>query len=203
MARTKNISDFMGSLQFMIDFFADFLRRVEKLGVSAEKLYEALKSKEKRQAMAEACAEVLKKTTENILSILSSLSLSDRIAAGKYDWVNDDITEKHFPDKAEKDYEVEYRIFHFNRSISSESAIAEMEKEGFRAGNLVELLKLGETKPELQREFPIIALGSVWRNGVGHRNVPVLNCDAAGRGLDLYWFGYDWDGAYRFLGVRK
>ncbi len=202
MARVKNISDFMSSLQFLIAFFADFLKRVEKLGISAEELYKALNSAEKRQAMAEACAGVLKKVG-SFLSISSSLSLSDRIALGKYGWVNSDITEENFPEKVGKDYEVEYKVFHFNRSISSESAIAEMEKEGFRAGNLAELLKLGEIKPELQREFPIVALGSTWRDAGGARYVPVLGCDDGRRRLGLHWFGGGWGGNVRFLGVRK
>jgi|GEM_PF-1378792 hypothetical protein len=138
---------------------------------------------------------------EKILFIYPSLSLSDRIAAGKYNWVNSDITEKNFPTSVEKDYEVEYRIFHFNRSISSESAIVETKKEGFRAGNSVELLKLGEIKPELQREFPIVALGSSWRDARGRR-VPVLGRNDDKRVLDLRWFEGVWNDNFRFLGVR-
>lgn len=147
--------------------------------------------------------KIIEGKLERALFVLSSLSLSDRIALGKYDWVNDDITEKNFPTAVEKDYEVEYKIFHFNRLISSESAIAEMEKEGYRPGNLAELLKLGEIQPGLQREFPIVALGSVWCDALGNRYVPVLDCDDRKRKLDLFWFVSDWNGVYRFLAVRK
>jgi undecaprenyl-diphosphatase len=53
------------------------------------------------------------------------------------------------------------KLFHFNRDISSEDAIAEMDKDGFRPATLAELLALGEAQPELQKQFPIIALSSV------------------------------------------
>jgi hypothetical protein len=137
------------------------------------------------------------------LFIISSLSLSDCIALGKYDWVNDHINEKNFPTKTKRDYEVEYRIFHLNKYISSESAIAEMEKEGFKPGNILELLKFGDNQPELQRQFPIVALGSVWRNANDGRIVPVLDYVGGKRKLDLYRFGHDWLDRYRFLGVRN
>jgi hypothetical protein len=138
-----------------------------------------------------------------ILKISANLSFSDRIALGKYDWTNSNINDKNFSDKAEKDYEVECKLFHFNKSILSEFAIAEMEKEGFKPANILELLKLGEINPNLQREFPIVALDSVWRGADSHHHVPVLNYDDDRRWLSLYWSGLGWGDDCRFLGVRK
>lgn len=151
----------------------------------------------------EKFADISKAAKENALRILSHLSLSERIKRGKYDWVNSDINEKNFPETVSADYESEYKLFHFNRSISSEDAIKEMEKEGYRPGNISELLALGEVKPELQREFPIVELGLLWLNPFGGRSVAVLRCDGDRRELGLDWFGCDWSARFRFLGVRK
>lgn len=140
---------------------------------------------------------------KNILRILTNLSLADRIARGEYDRVNSDITEEHFPTVIPADYDAEYKLFHFNRPIGSEAAIAEMEDERFRPGTLAELLVLGETQPELQKQFPIIALGSLWRLSGGDRGVPGLYGLGHRRELLLYWFGGGWGGHYRFLAVRK
>lgn len=140
---------------------------------------------------------------KNILHILTNLSLKDRIARGKYNWVNSDITEEHFPVDIPADYEAEYKLFNFSRSIGSEAAIAEMDKDGFRPATLAELLVIGETQPELQRQFPIIALGSVWRGSVGSRRVPELSLAGGELRLGLGWFGDVWDGRHRFLAVRK
>ena len=145
----------------------------------------------------------IKQKEKVILPIPASLTLADRIARGKYNWVNSDITEKHFPTNIPADYDAEYRLFHFNRDISSENAIKEMEKEGYRPAILPELLILGETQPELQKEFQIVALGSVWRDSYDHRYVPILHWYGRRRKLNLLWFELDWYGYFRFLAVRK
>lgn len=147
------------------------------------------------------------KSTEEIsLTVDYNQTVEQMIAAGKYDWKNSDITEKHFPLPAELSGQktaVSSKLFHFNRDISSEDAIAEMDKAGYRPATLSELLALGTKHPELQRQFPIVALGSLWRLAFGLRRVPFLLVDGVERRLGLLWFDYDWYAYYRFLGVRK
>lgn len=131
-------------------------------------------------------------------------SIKDSVKAGKYDWVNDGITDKNFPqtENDKTDGEKEMALFHFNRYISSEDAIAGMKAEGYRPATMRELLGFGEHNPELQREFPIVALGSV-AELFGDRHVGCLDRDDAGRSADLYCFGSVWSGSYRFLAVRN
>jgi hypothetical protein len=78
-----------------------------------------------------------------------------------------------------------------------------MEKEGFKPSNILELLRLGEIKPYLQKEFPIAALGSLWCVTGSHHRVPFLNFGDGKRELNLISFGNDWRGSFRFLGVRQ
>lgn len=140
------------------------------------------------------------------LSVNYGRNVKEMIKAGKYDWENSDITEKHFPLPAElkgKTTTISGKLFHFDRSISSEDAISEMDKAGYRPATLPELLALGEDQPDLQRQFPIIALGSVWSGAFGRRGVPGLNVGGYERKLSLYWFAYDWIAVDRFFGVRK
>ena len=130
-------------------------------------------------------------------------SLSKMIKAGNYDWFNDNITAKNFPLKGKGKHELEAILFHFDRDIESEEAIAEMDKQGYRPGRIEELLALGGKYPNLQKEFPIVALGSVWRNPDGHRSVPFLHRNGSERNLRLGWFGYGWHANDRFLAFRK
>jgi hypothetical protein len=102
-----------------------------------------------------------------------------------------------------KKVEVSAKLFHFSRDISSDDAISEMDKAGYRPATLMELLVLGILFPELQRQFPIVALGSVWRPTSDGRCVPYLDGSGSGRGLGLGWFDDGWYADYRFLGVRK
>jgi hypothetical protein len=200
-------SQVLAALMFVVDFFSALFKELKKRGVTEEAVFDALKSKNDLiPKMAEQIADLIadtKATTKGTLRILANLTLTDRIARGRYDWVNSDITEEHFPTSVPADYDVEYKLFHFNHTISSDDAIKEMEKEGFRPGTLVELLALGETNPELQKQFPIVALGSTWQSPRGHRYVPCLYWGGSGRGLGLRWFGIDWVDVCRFLAVRK
>jgi len=140
------------------------------------------------------------------LTVDYSRTLKEMINAGNYGWANDDITEKNFPLPTKllgKKITASTKLFHFDRRISSEDAISEMNKAGYRPATLAELLALGEAHPELQKEFPIVALGSVWRGEDGGHVVPVLGFGGHRRGLVLYWLGNVWPDVCRFFGVRK
>ncbi|MCG2694619.1 hypothetical protein L6261_00860, partial [Candidatus Parcubacteria bacterium] len=125
------------------------------------------------------------------------------VAEGKYDWSNSDVTSKNFP-RSENGTkgEREVALFHFNKTMTSEQVIAEMDKVGYRPATIWELLGLGIAQPNLQREFPIIALGSVCVLD-GLRLVAILCRYAVGRYLSLGWFGGDWRDVCRFAGVCK
>src|SRR5438552_3599490 len=92
-------------------------------------------------------------------------SLEEMIVAGNYDWKNDDITAKRFPITDKGVVEFEARYFHFNRDISSENAIKEIEATDtanpWSTAEIEHVLSHGKTFPEEQRKFPIIGLGSV------------------------------------------
>lgn len=133
-------------------------------------------------------------------------SLKDVITAGRYDFVNENITEENFPAHGhEQDKkEASFKLFHFNCDIESEEAIAEMDKQGFRPASLRELVSFGEVNPDLQRQFPIVALFSVWVRPIsGIRCVPGLWSNSDRRLLRLDYFGSRWNSSYRFLAVRK
>lgn len=148
---------------------------------------------------------VVKEKADNIFTAIVDYtrSLKGMIQAGKYDWVNDDITAKHFPVKGSGKMEVVFEPMHFNRSISSDNAIAEIKQKGRRPAKIEELLAFGEKYPEEQRKFPIVGLGSVCQLWRGYRIVPYLDGCDGWRSLGLGWCGHDWDDDYRFLAVRE
>jgi hypothetical protein len=57
--------------------------------------------------------------------------------------------------------------------------------------------------PHLQGQFPITALGTIFRKG----GLPQVAClhhgDGPKRYLILRWWGDDWCGDFAFLGIRK
>ena len=127
-----------------------------------------------------------------------SQTLTEMILAGQYDWHNNDITECRFPHQQEGKVTLTPVLVHIDRNASTAEALAEIAKRGLRPATLAELLAFGATYPELQRKFPIVALGQSALIG-GYPNVPVLCGDGRERGLDLVWAGLGWNGRCRFL----
>ena len=142
-------------------------------------------------------------THTSTITVDETKTVEDLTAEGKYKWSNSDVTSEKFP-RPENGTRSERKIalFHFGKEMTSEQVIAEMDKEGFRQATIHELLALGIAQPELQKDFPIISLGSVCVLN-GRRLVAILYENAGYRGLRLSWFDLGWSGHCRFVGVRK
>jgi hypothetical protein len=141
-----------------------------------------------------------------VISIDYSMSLEAMIAAGNYDWKNDNIAAEKFPVEGTGIGQFETKIFHFDRYLSSDDAVAAIKDEDrerpWEPAKIEHLLAFGAAHPDEQRKYPIIGLGSV-AEVYGLRLVPYLYEGGARRDLGLGWWDDDWDGDYRFLAVRQ
>jgi len=138
-----------------------------------------------------------------LLSVDYGRSIEDGVKAGRYDWANSDITSKNCPTERKGAAEVTVELIHFNRYISTNEALRELDRMGYRPAELHELLAFGEKYSEVQRKFPVVALGSVWQSRGGDRHITYLSRGGSERGLSLVWVGSGWDEIYRFATVRK
>ena len=170
---------------------------------NAEKVLDVLQIIKDKKNFAEILL-AKKEAISNLFKIAVNycMSLKDMVSAGKYDEANSDINDKNFPIEKHGHEEIESQLIHFDRNISSEDAIKELDKMDLRPANLAELLAFGAKYPDEQRKFPIVALGSVWRP-VHARYVAYLWSGSGSRELGLSWFDDDWHANYRFLAVRK
>ena len=98
--------------------------------------------------------------------------------------------------------------------MSADQIRTKLDKMDLRPANLQEGLSFGERYPDVQREFPIVFLGSAWRrsNGYyGNSYYGYARLDGCGgydsmRVLCLDWAGDgwgDWGGNCRFAAVSK
>jgi hypothetical protein len=138
-----------------------------------------------------------------LVTVNYDLSVKDAIAAGSYDWKNDDITAKNFRSLRTGTADLEIILVKFDDAMSFEDVFRELDKQGLRAAELPELLAFGEKYPDVQRRFWVVALGSVWQSSDGGRYVPFLVRHADGRGLYLGCFDDKWNSNYRFAAIRK
>ena len=154
-------------------------------------------------ALLERMAEAVVGVAKTVADSFYTLSLADQIKAGHYNWFNSDITAEHFPRPNRGASLEKLKVFHFNRSVSSDEAIRLMAAEGYEPVNIAELLNYGAKNPDEQRQYPIIALGSLWAPWGGPRYVAYLDEYAGRRGLDLGYFDDDWSDHCRFLAASK
>ena len=131
------------------------------------------------------------------------LSVEDAIAAGDYRAVNGSITSRTFSSVRHGQAELQINLIRFDRRMTSEEVLRELEKEDLRAVELPELLAFGATHPDVQRQFSVVGLGSVWHDRKGYRNVPCLYAASEGRYLDLHWWDDAWYSYSRFAVVPK
>jgi len=131
-------------------------------------------------------------------------TVDELVKACKFDWVNGDINSVNFPNPAGGTTgDQELALFHFDKTMSSNGVSADMEREGCEPATIWDLLALAQKEPDLQRQFLIVALKSVWRDSGRRRYVSCLYGRALGRRLHLYYLDGDWDDNYRFLARRK
>ena len=156
-----------------------------------------------------------------------SRSLIQMIDAGWYDFADEFITEKNFPlsppdniserskhprrgayrtpGEFTDDGAVDVELVRLNRSVDTKEVLAEIDRRSLRPATLPELLAFGEKYPDVQRQFPVVALGSSLVGPCGYRQVPFLCGDSGCRHLDLTWGASvaEYNDYFRFLAVRK
>lgn len=200
----KKKSDFLKGFGKAFEIFKAIVNAVLDIGGDDSDLDRILTDSELRKQIAGLIVKTKKVVGDIYTATVDyGMSLADMIKAGKYDWVNDDITAEHFPITGSGKVEVSFELVHLNKSTSSEEILLHMEKNNLRPATLAELLAFGAKYPEKQREFPIIALGSSWVYRDGDRCVPYLGRYDSKRRLVLGWFGSGWYDCWRFLTVRK
>lgn len=124
------------------------------------------------------------------------------LGAGNYDWMNSDISDEHFPQKKIGETSITVRLMNFGRVISTKDIFIEFKKSGLRPANPAELLALGAKYPNLQKQFPIIALGQTWLLPNKDRMVVCLAWHSMLRRVHLLCqFRRDWPAHCRFAAV--
>ncbi|WP_142252685.1 hypothetical protein [Bradyrhizobium sp. UNPF46] len=145
-------------------------------------------------------------TEDRVITIDYGMSVDDMIDAGAYYSSAGYITAKRFPVQGEGVVQYQAKIFHFDRRISSEDAVAAIKADDrqnpWAPAKIEGLLAYGAKNTEEQRQYPIVGLGSVVKVR-GDHSVPCLYRYDAERSLDLGLWNDSWDGFCRFLAVRK
>ena len=196
MARQK--SEFVSALGTAFEMIKLIAEEVYALGGSDNDLRRIIKDRKLRQQIAKLLVANLGEVYP--LDVFGH-SINDLVKQGNYGWSNSDINDGNF--QADEMHQSEVILKHFDKDMSTEAVLKALDADGLRPATMSELLELGIRYPELQKQFPIVALGSVWRCPSGGRYVGCLCCYVGQRKLSLDWVDGDWDDGCRFAAVRK
>ena len=137
--------------------------------------------------------------------------LEEAIKAGGYKWTCSDLNSEHFPRTRSGIETIEVHLVCTGRQMNTDEPWKEIDKLGLRPATIEELLAFGANPDtrDLQRQFLVVALGSVWARSNDHRYMPALwhspstITPGRGVGLKLIMGGWIWDSFDRFLSVKK
>lgn len=125
------------------------------------------------------------------LSIDHGKSLADMVESGSYSYVGRGVRE--ITDVAGVGG-TEAILVHLGRVMDNGDVLHELDRRGLRPGKIRELAAFGEQYPDRQRDFPILALGSVYGRRVG-----CLWLHGDRRSFHLNIHRDRWAANYRFL----
>jgi hypothetical protein len=124
-----------------------------------------------------------------------------------FDWVCDDYKAAKFEpihvckDVSTESREIVFFLVHLLEDASTDTILSLFEERGLRPALYEELLGVLAKYPDLAKQSPVVALGSVWHG----RRTPYAGSGADGNGRRLFcdWVPEGWFKSYSFLAVRK
>lgn len=124
-------------------------------------------------------------------------SLEQMIAAAALEYIDPEMGESDFRMLIKRGHIRNLVVIHPKRPVSTDEVLDIMLANDWEPLDLPYLLALSEINPDLQREGPIVALGSVDEIGGEHR-VPYIGTFQGRRSLQLGWADHDWSESWRF-----
>ena len=132
-------------------------------------------------------------------------SFEQMVASGDYGWVGGDVTPQNFPISGSGSQELEARLFHLDRFVSSEEAVREIvardKARPWSPGRAEHLFAFGARYPLEQQKSPLVALGSTC-TVKGKRGVICLYGGGGKRMMRVDAWDGDWASVFGFLAVR-
>lgn len=137
------------------------------------------------------------------------ITFEKMLKAGKYDEVSDEIRRRIFPFAGTIRSGTEAELRFFDRPVYFPELRSIFRKSSLRFATFLELLAFGIQYPEPQRQYQIMALGTLYQEQSyptflykGMCYAPYLYGTAKKRGIDSFWVEEKFDAGWAFLGIR-
>lgn len=138
------------------------------------------------------------------LTVDYTKTFNQTIKKGKYGRTMPDTIKYTVPKElVGKKFNLTATLFVFNKKQRSTEIVTKIYKEGYRPAYFMELLSYGYQYPEMQKNFPIVALGTNIIDGNQNTRVPYLYVSYDDRALYMYVDDYPWLPECRFLAIKE
>lgn len=135
------------------------------------------------------------------ITVDRSKPVDQLINEAKLNYVNSSVTSENFPITDKGISKIDIKLINFSKATEFKEILRKVKKRNFVPISISELLAFSESFPEVQREFPIVAPGTVWKGNIDR--VPVLWGGSGGRSLFLLWKSYNWLPGFRFAVTKN
>lgn len=132
-----------------------------------------------------------------------NLKTSELVTRGKYDWVNDLITDGCFPLMMYTPVTRTIKLIEFTHDPSSLEVLAEFRRLGLERPTPEDALCFGIDYPDEQRKHSLVFLHEPGQGPGGGLCILVLTGGVGERYLELEWFDHRWSRGCLFAGVSK
>ena len=143
------------------------------------------------EKMAAALSGINLKPTNYEIDIPTN-NFEELIRLGNYSKIDNKIIKENFVFPELTKNKVNLEIMDYNKPTTLKEMQEErqkLESQGFRGANIYEILTFGMQHPEVQREFPILAMGSNTERVMGYKGILSLQQTNGERHLGIVW-GY-------------
>ena len=128
-------------------------------------------------------------------------SYAELVALGKYDEVEIAIQPTAPFPEASSFGRFNCWLFRYAEEIGTQKLIGLMMNERLMPASFVHLLGFGAQYPDVQRLFPVVALGELYTPMISRQFAQSLSCFRGLRRLEFRYANQKWDDAYRFLAI--
>jgi hypothetical protein len=148
---------------------------------------------------------VLQSKSTGVFDIVckGSHTASELVRRGKYDWVNNWITDEHFPIVEHIPQNRRIELISFGYDPDSEAVFREFSRKGLERPTYEDVFYFGIQNPEEQKRHSIVFLHEPVVSSGGGRYVLVLYGISSRRDLGFNWFDDRWSRGFVFAGVRR
>ena len=138
-----------------------------------------------------------------LLMVDPDLSIENLIELGGYESKNSNIDSENFPSGRSEETELFLEFVCFDKGMTSDEVMKEIDEKGLRPATLKELLAFCATYPGIDDIKLAVALGSVWEDWTTAQSVPYMWNHNGKLGIGLEYIEVVWNKECWFAVVQK